>query len=66
MIEDRMRIKRVKIGDNCGIGAETYIIAGAFIENNVTVGIRSVVTNDQVLKKGKTYVGAPARAIKSK
>lgn len=66
MIEDRMRIKKVKIGDNCMIGAETYIMAGAVIEDNVTVGIRSVVTKDQVLKEGKTYVGAPARAIKSK
>jgi len=64
MIEERMRIKKVKIGDNCVIGAETYIMAGVVIEDNVTIGIRSVVTKDQVLKKGKTYVGAPAREIK--
>jgi hypothetical protein len=66
MIEDKMRIKKVKIGNNCMIGAETYIMAGAVIEDDVTVGIRSVITKNQVLKKGKTYVGIPAREIKSK
>jgi acetyltransferase-like isoleucine patch superfamily enzyme len=64
MIEDRMKIKKVKIGNNCVISAETYIMAGVVIEDNVTIGIRSVVTKDQVLKKGRTYVGTPAREIK--
>ncbi|MBS3748390.1 MAG: hypothetical protein KGY65_02400 [Candidatus Thermoplasmatota archaeon] len=44
MINYRMKIKKVKIGDYCVIGAETYIMAGSIIEDNVTIGIRSVVT----------------------
>jgi acetyltransferase-like isoleucine patch superfamily enzyme len=63
MIEDKFIVKAVKIGDNCLIGADSSIMPGAIIEDNVTLGIRSLVTKDQVLKAGKTYAGAPAREI---
>lgn len=63
VIDNAMTIKKVKIGNNCVIGAETFIMAGAIIEDNVTVGIRTLITKNQVLKKGKTYVGSPAREI---
>jgi len=66
IIEKKLTIKKVKIGNNCLIGAETYILPGAIIEDNVTVGIRSLVTKDQILKKGKTYAGVPAKEIPSK
>jgi acetyltransferase-like isoleucine patch superfamily enzyme len=66
MIEDKFIIKKVKIGDHCLIGADCSIMPGAIIEDNVTVGIRSLVIKDQVLKEGKTYAGTPAREINRK
>lgn len=66
VIDKIVTMKKVRIGDNCLIGAESFIMPGAIIEDNVTVGIRTLVTKDQVLKKGKTYVGMPAREIKGK
>ncbi|MFO8078391.1 MAG: DapH/DapD/GlmU-related protein [Thermoplasmatota archaeon] len=66
IVEKKLTIKKIKIGNNCLIGAETYILPGVIIEDNVTVGIRSLVTKDQILKKGKTYAGVPAKEIPSK
>jgi acetyltransferase-like isoleucine patch superfamily enzyme len=66
MVEDKFIIKKVKIGDNCLIGADSSIMPGVVIEDNVTLGIQSLVTKDQVLKEGKTYAGTPAREISMK
>ena len=66
LADEKMVCKKVKIGDNVLLGAESWIMAGAVIEDDVKLGIRSVVSSKQVLKKGKTYVGCPAREISSK
>ena len=66
MIEDKFIIKSVRIGNHCLIGADCSIMPGAIIEDNVTLGIRSLVTKDQVLEAGKTYAGVPAREINRK
>jgi acetyltransferase-like isoleucine patch superfamily enzyme len=57
---------KVKIGDNCVIGAGSIIMPGAILENNVKLATGSVVKKDQVLKKGKVYGGIPAKKIKIK
>ncbi len=61
--EDRLRVKPVRIGDNCLIGANAVIMPGAVIEDNVTVGLHALVLEDQVLTAGRTYVGVPARPV---
>lgn len=61
--EDRLRVKPVRIGDNCLIGAKAVVMPGAVIEDNVTVGLHALVLEDQVLEAGKTYVGIPARPV---
>jgi acetyltransferase-like isoleucine patch superfamily enzyme len=66
MIEDKFIIKSVRIGNHCLIGADCSIMPGAILEDNVTLGIRSLVTKDQVLRAGKTYAGVPAREISRK
>jgi len=63
LADEKMNLKKVKIGNNVLLGAECWIMAGAIIEDDVKIGIRSVVTSKQVLKKGKTYVGCPAKEI---
>ncbi len=64
LAEDKLKIRRVKIGKNCLIGGETFIMPGVTIEENVVVGAKSLVTKNKKLEKGKIYAGIPAREIK--
>ena len=57
---------KVKIGDNCVIGAGSIIMPGAVLENNVKLATGAIVKKDQILKKGKVYGGVPAKEIKIK
>jgi len=57
---------RVKIGNNCVIGAGSIIMPGAILEDRVKLAAGAVVTKGQVLKKGKMYGGIPAKEIKKK
>lgn len=59
-------MERVKIGNNCIIGAGAIIMPGAVLEDDVKLAAGAVVTRSQILKKGKTYGGIPAKEIKSK
>ena len=64
--EDKLIVKPVKIGDNCMIGGKSFIMSGVTIEDDVTLGLGSVVLKDKTLKKGRLYAGVPAREIKKK
>lgn len=66
MFEDKFLIRKVRIGNRCLIGAESSIIPGAVIEDDETLGLRSLVVKNQVLKKGRTYGGVPAKKIKKR
>jgi acetyltransferase-like isoleucine patch superfamily enzyme len=61
--EKKLIMKRVKIGDNCLIGGKSFIMSGVIIEDDVTLGLNSVVLKNQFLKKGKFYAGVPAKEI---
>ena len=52
-----------RIGNNCLIGGFSVIMPGAVIEDNVTLGLRSVVLKDMHLEQGKFYAGTPAKEI---
>jgi hypothetical protein len=58
-----LTVKPVTIGDNCVIGAGAILMPGATVEDDVNIAAGSVVTSNQVLKKGKTYAGIPAKEI---
>jgi len=62
----KMLLDKIKIGNNCVIGAGAFIMPGAILEDDVKLATGAVVTKGQVLKKGKTYGGIPAKEIKSK
>jgi hypothetical protein len=62
----KITMDRVKIGNNCVIGAGSIIMPGAIIEDGVKLAAGAVVTKGQVLKKGKIYGGTPAKEIKKK
>jgi len=57
---------RVKIGNSCVIGAGAIIMPGAVLEDDVRLAAGAVVTKSQILEKGKTYGGIPAKEIKPK
>jgi acetyltransferase-like isoleucine patch superfamily enzyme len=59
-------MEKVKIGNNCVIGAGAIIMPGTVLEDDVKLAAGAVVTKSQILKKGKTYGGIPAKEIKSK
>ena len=58
-----LTVRPVTIGDNCVIGAGAILMPGATVEDDVSIAAGAVVTSNQVLKKGKTYAGIPAREI---
>ncbi|MCK4347878.1 MAG: hypothetical protein KAW47_04600, partial [Thermoplasmatales archaeon] len=56
-------IGRIKIGNNCVIGAGAIIMPGATLQDNVVLAAGALVTQNQVLEEGKTYAGIPAKEI---
>lgn len=63
--EGRLIVKKIKIGKNCLIGGDSFIMPGAIIEDNVVLGAKSLVLKNQILKNGKKYAGIPAQEIKT-
>jgi acetyltransferase-like isoleucine patch superfamily enzyme len=64
--EKKLTVKKVKIGNNCLIGGLSFIMPGAVIEDNVTLGLHSVVLKDMHLEQGKFYAGIPAKEVQKK
>jgi len=54
---------RVRVGNNCVIGAGAIIMPGAVLEDDVVVAAGALVTKGQILLKGKIYGGIPAKEI---
>ncbi len=57
---------KIRIGNNCVIGAGALIMPGATLEDDVVVAAGAVVTKGQTLTKGKIYGGIPAKEIMKK
>lgn len=64
IVNNKIYLKKVKIGKNVTIGAQAIISPGCIIEDNVIVGANSFVKKNSVLKKGYFYAGSPAKKIK--
>jgi acetyltransferase-like isoleucine patch superfamily enzyme len=56
-------LKKVVIGNNVTIGANSYIMPGVVIEDHVRVGPNSLVPRDRRLEAGGTYIGVPVRRL---
>jgi acetyltransferase-like isoleucine patch superfamily enzyme len=56
-------IDKVKIGNNCVIGAGAIVMPGVVMEDGSTLGAAGLATKNHVLKKGKLYGGNPAKEI---
>ena len=54
--------KKITIGNNCSIGAQSFILKGVTLGNGCVVGAGSVVTKS--FPAGSVIVGNPAKMIK--
>jgi hypothetical protein len=54
---------RIRVGNNCVIGAGAIIMPGVVLEDDVVVAAGALVTKGQVLTKGKIYGGIPAKEL---
>ena len=63
---DRGRMRRVRIGNNVTIGANTSVMPGVVIEDNVIVGPSSLVPMGMRLESGKSYIGVPVKQVSRK
>jgi maltose O-acetyltransferase len=61
--EQAMKIGRIKIGNNCWIGAKAVILKDVEIGDGAVVGAGAVVTRNVL--PGEVAVGIPARALPS-
>ncbi|MDD5054202.1 MAG: DapH/DapD/GlmU-related protein, partial [Candidatus Nanoarchaeia archaeon] len=61
IVGKKIFLKGIDIGDRVTIGANAIISGGAVLEDDVIVGANSYVKKNAVLKKGKFYVGCPAK-----
>lgn len=61
--KEKLIIKKIKIGNNCLIGGVTLLLPGVTIEDDVTVGAKSLVLKNMTLKKGRVYGGTPVKEL---
>jgi acetyltransferase-like isoleucine patch superfamily enzyme len=54
---------KIRVGNNCVIGAGAIIMPGATLEDDTVVAAGALVTKGQMLSKGKIYGGIPAKEI---
>ena len=57
------KLGKIKVGDNCFIGARSTILPGVTIGNNVIVGVAAVVSKD--VPDNSVVAGIPAKTIMS-
>jgi acetyltransferase-like isoleucine patch superfamily enzyme len=61
---NQIRSSPIEIGEDCWLGANVVLTAGAVLGNRVTVGAHAVVTGP--IPAGATAVGIPARVVKTR
>lgn len=66
MQHETIFMEKVKVGNNCVIGAGAIIMPGATLEDDVVVAAGALVTKGQILQKGRMYGGIPAKEIPRK
>ncbi len=64
IVQDKLLIKRVKIGNNCLVGGASVVSPGTVMEDDSVLGALSCTKVDQVLETGWIYFGIPCRKFK--
>jgi len=63
MQHETIYMEKIRIGNNCVIGAGAILMPGVTLEDDVVVAAGALVTKGQHLIKGKIYGGVPAKEI---
>lgn len=63
MQHETIFMDKIRVGNNCVIGAGAIIMPGVVLEDDVVVAAGALVTKGQVLSKGKIYGGIPAKEL---
>jgi hypothetical protein len=66
MQNSTITMDKIKIGNNCIIGAGAIIMPGVILNDDVKLAAGALVRKGHILKKGRTYAGIPAKEIKKK
>ena len=61
--ERTITFKKIKIGNNCILGAGSIIMPGVIMEDNSIIAAGGVTAKNSVLQKNKIYGGNPAKEI---
>jgi len=61
--ERTITFKKIKIGNNCVVGAGSIIMPGVIMEDNVILAAGGVTKKNSLLQKNKIYGGNPAKEI---
>jgi acetyltransferase-like isoleucine patch superfamily enzyme len=61
--KNTITIKKVKVKNDCVIGAGAIVMPGVTMEENSKLGAGGMAPKDHILKKGTTYGGIPAKEI---
>jgi acetyltransferase-like isoleucine patch superfamily enzyme len=64
--KNTLTVKKIKIGDNCIIGAGAIIMPGVTMEDNSIVGAGAVVPKNYTVKTGNIYIGNPLKEMEQK
>lgn len=64
VVQDRLIIKRVKIGNNCLVGGGAVVNPGTTMGDYAVLGALSATKIDQELEAGWIYIGMPCRKLK--
>lgn len=60
---NRGRLRRVRIGSRVTIGANSAVMPGVLIEDDVVVGANSLVPQGMRLRAGGVYLGVPVKRV---
>ena len=64
--KETITIKKVRIENNCIVGAGAIIMPGVTMKENAVLGAGGLATKNRVLEKNKVYGGNPAKEIQIK
>ncbi|MCW5876231.1 MAG: hypothetical protein KIS85_05040 [Anaerolineales bacterium] len=62
-VGNRARLRKVRIGNRVTLGANSSVMPGVVIEDDVLVGANSLVPMGMRLKAGGVYLGVPAKKV---
>ena len=64
METDNRYVRKVSIGENCWIGADSIVLKGSNIPNDTIIGAKSLVTSSSSPLQTGVYAGNPVRKVK--